>query len=145
MRSPAAPVAAPVAIPVAATVGLALAGTHLFRQAVVVQSAAPAAVHSNFSATSKSLGSAVMMSVDKSIVDVSGSQDIPVPLGVGADLRVGLGWDFADVDGDGEGDTDLDLSCVAFDSRGQFMNACKNKSHNTFDPTVRPVQTIGKN
>ena len=72
------------------------------------------------------------ISRDKSVVDVSSTNDIPVPLGGGNDLRVGLSWDFADLDGDGQGDTDLDLSCVTFDSRGQFLNACYFAEPNPF-------------
>ena len=72
------------------------------------------------------------VSQDKSIISTDTSNDVQIPLGAGADLTVGLGWDFADVDGDGQGDTDLDLSCVAFNSRGQYMNACYFAEANPF-------------
>ena len=77
-------------------------------------------------------GASRFVSQDKSIVDTSSTNDILVPLGSGNDLRVGLCWDFADVDGDGQGDTDLDLSCVLFDTRGQFMKACYFAEPNPF-------------
>jgi stress response protein SCP2 len=126
-------------------VALAQAGTQLFLSAVAIPVMPVAEVSGArppppqapqvamaYATPPTPQGGAHFVSQDKSVINLDASHDIVVPLGAGSDLTVGLGWDFADRDGDGQGDTDLDLSCVAFDNRGQFVNACYFADSNPF-------------